>query len=311
MTSFLYALLILLLVAATAYFFFPKQLMRLLLVVGRRAARLRAKTVVVDGEVWHYLEGGPADAETILFVHGFGTDKDSWVLYARQFTHEYRVVAPDLPGFGDSARHLDRDHTVRAQTANLHTFVTALGLEKFHIAGISMGGHISGLYALSYPELPASLVLLDNAGIDVPAKSVLLRAVDSGENPLAVSTMEEFEQMIDLVTYKPPPIPGIVRRYMFELAAKNREFNDRVFWAIVDEMKQKHCLLNDRLGEIRMPTLIIWGRHDDVIDVSCVEVMTAGIPDSAAVILEDTGHAPTIECPVIAAGHHKQFLATI
>ena len=311
MTNLAYFLLILLAVTVIAYFIFPNKLVRLLLVAGRREARLSAKTVEIDGETWHYLEGGPSDGETILFVHGFGTDKDSWVLYARQFTREYRVVAPDLPGFGDSVRHADRDHSVRAQTVNLHSFVVALGLEKFHIAGISMGGHISGLYALFYPELPASLVLIDNAGIDVPEKSVLVRAIDTGKNPLTVATMEEYEEMMDLVTHKRFWLPGIVKRYLFEHAAQNREFNDRVFWAIVDEMKQGQFMLNDRLGEIRMPTMIIWGRHDDVIDVSSVDVMTAAIPDSTAVILDDTGHAPTIECPMIAANHHREFLARV
>ena len=311
MTGFLVALLGLPALAVTAYIFFPSQLVRSILKLARRAARLGAKTVVVDGEVWHYLEGGPAGAATILFVHGFGTDKDSWLLYAREFTRDFRVIAPDLPGFGDSDRHPDRDHSIRAQTERLHTFVTALGLEDFHIAGISMGGHISGLYALSYPELPASLVLMDNAGIDAPGESVLVRAIDTGENPLSASTMDEFEQMIDLITHDPVPIPGIVRRYLFGRAKENFEFNDRVFWRLVDEMRQGEAVLNDRLADIRLPTLIIWGRNDDVIDVSSVDVMTAAIPDVSAVILEDTGHAPTIECPVVAAGHHREFLARV
>ena len=60
-----------------------------------------------------------------------------------------------------------------------------------------------------------------------------------------------------------------------------------------------------------MPTLVIWGRHDRLIDVSCTEVMAAAIPDNTVVILEDAGHIPMIEFPRITASHHIELIAGI
>ncbi len=307
MTIFLYILLSLVFVFPATYWLFPNQFVRLAISAGRRSARLRAKSIVAEGETWHYLDGGPTGAETVLLVHGFGADKDSWIPYARELTGKYRVIAPDLPGFGESARHQDRDYTVGAQTVRLHAFVTELGLGKLHLAGNSMGGHIAGLYALSYPAQLSSLALMDNAGVDVPTKSDLVLDVDQGKNPLAVSSMQEFEEMLALVTHKPLWIPGIFKRFAFERAVKDRDFIDRIFWSIVDDSPKN--FLNERLGEIRVPTLVLWGRNDRLIHVSCVDVMAAAIPDNTAVILDETGHAPMVERPKETAEHHKALLA--
>jgi len=307
MSSVLYALLIILFALVAAYWLFPNQLVRLAIAAGRRSARLRANMVIVDGDEWHYLEGGPDGADTILLVHGFGTDKDSWLLYARELTRRFRVIAPDLPGHGETARHFDRDYTVSAQTVRLRTFVDALGLDNFHIVGNSMGGHISGLYALAHPAQLKTLALFNNAGVDVPTKSELVQAIDEGKNPLVVSTLEELEQMMAMVTYRKIWMPGFIKRFAYRRAAADREFLDYVFWSIVEE--SPHIFLNDRLSEISVPTLILWGRHDNLIDVSCVDVLAAAIPDNASVILEETGHAPMIEHPKVTAQHHINFIA--
>lgn len=307
MMNLLYVLLSLVIVFAGLYWLFPNQLVRLAIAAGRRSARLRARSVVVEGDTWPYLDGGPTGAETVLLIHGFGADKDSWIPYARELSGKYRVIAPDLPGFGESARHKDREYTVGVQTQRLHAFVTELGLGKFHLVGNSMGGHIAGLYAISYPAQLSSLALLDNAGVDVPTKSDLVLDVDQGRNPLAVSTMEEFEQMLSLVTHKPLWIPGIFKRFAFERAVNDRDFIDQIFWSIVDD--SPNIFLNERLAEIRVPTLVLWGRNDRLIHVSCVDVMAAAIPDNTAVILDETGHAPMVERPKETAEHHKAFLA--
>ena len=67
--------------------------------------------------------------------------------------------------------------------------------------------------------------------------------------------------------------------------------------------------LNDRLGAINVPTLVIWGRHDRLIDVSCAEVLHAGIEDSELLILEETGHIPMIEKPKETSARQLAFLA--
>lgn len=305
-----YIVIVLALVAAIAvYWLFPNQVTRLLILAARRLARTREKSITVDGLPWPYLEGGPADAPTILFVHGFGADKDSWLLYAGPFTRDYHVIAPDLPGFGDATRDPGLDYTLEMQARRLNAFADALGLQRFHLAGISMGGYISALYALHHPERVSSLVLFDNAGVQTDATSPLREHVDDGNNPLTVRTREDLEAMIRLITERPPWIPAAFKRYFLRRSVADADLHDRIFWGLVEESERN--TLNGRLGDLGMPTLIIWGRQDKLFPASIVDIMQASIPDSRAVILEATGHAPTIERPRLAAAHHLEFLGEL
>src|SRR3546814_10747769 len=77
----------------------------------------------------------------------------------------YHVIAPDRPGFGENERNPQLAYDVEAQTARLKGFVDALGLDRPHIAGNSMGGWIALRYALDYPQALASLIVLNNAGV--------------------------------------------------------------------------------------------------------------------------------------------------
>ena len=66
--------------------------------------------------------------------------------------------------------------------------------------------------------------------------------------------------------------------------------------------------LDDRLSEVSVPTLIIWGRHDRILDVSCTERMKLGIPNNECIVFEDVGHVPQIECPAEAAGAQRKLI---
>lgn len=295
-----------LVVAIAVYWLFPNQVTKLLILAGRLLARTRAKSITVDGLAWPYLEGGPTDAPTILFVHGFGADKDSWLLYAGPFTRDYHVIAPDLPGFGDATRDPGLEYTIEVQARRLKTFTDALGLERLHLAGISMGGYIAALYALDHPDSVSSLVLFDNAGVKVGVTSSLREHVDDGKNPLTVRTWEDLDEMIRLITDRPLWIPAACKRYFLQRSVADASLHDRIFWGLVEESERN--ALNDRLADLGMPTLIVWGRQDKLFPASTVDIMQASIPDSRSVILEATGHAPTIERPRLAAAHHLEFL---
>lgn len=291
------------------YFIFPARLVDLVIGLARKWGRLSAKSVVVDGVTWPYLEGGPADGDTVVTLHGFGGDKDNWVLYARYFTKRFRVIAPDLPGFGKNVRNPDWDHGGVAQTERLHAFLVELGVDSFHLAGNSMGGYIALHYALTYPNRLKTLTLIDNAGVTSKHTSELELAVKEGTNPLVASSLDDFDRLLDFVMYKRIPSPRFMMRAMLEVHIRHFDFLNEVFWALTDEVLKYD--LTERLRDVAMPTLIIWGRHDRLIDVSCTEVMAAAIPDNKVVILEDVGHVPMIESPGVTAGHHIDLIAGV
>ncbi len=101
---------------------FPEDATRAAFAIERFRSGLAHKSIVMDDETWHYLDGGPSDAPVVLLLHGFGANKDNWTRFSKKLTDRYHVIAPDLPGFGESARRLERDYSLSAQSDWLHGF---------------------------------------------------------------------------------------------------------------------------------------------------------------------------------------------
>ena len=185
-----------------------------------------------------------------------------------------------------------------------------LGLDRPHIAGNSMGGWIALRYAIDYPGALASLILLDNAGVNGAEESELQKqAANEDYNPLVLAGLEDADRLVAMVVHKPPHIPSRLKPVLYADALKYRDQLDAIFWVIAIEGRDHP--LNDRLGEVKVPTLILWGRHDKLLDVSCVPVLEAGIAGSRSHIFEHMGHVPMIEDPKATADAMKDFLARL
>lgn len=284
---------------------FPGDATRLAFSLERFRSDLDHKTIVVDGETWHYLDGGLIDAPVILLLHGFGGDKDNWTRFSNSLTDEYRVIAPDLPGFGQSARHANWDYTLGAQRERVKKFVQAIKLERFHIGGNSMGGNLAALYVHRYPEEIISLLLLNNGGIKAPNPSEMFLAIERGDNPLIVKVPEDFDRLIEFASHKRPFIPWPAKGVLAQRAFEDSTFNRRIFEAL---MADRSSRLEPVLADIVAPVLIVWGEYDRILDVSSVDVMKPLLPRAEVVIMSDTGHAPMLERPAETAAHFLAFL---
>ena len=293
---------------ALLYFVFPGRLVALGRTLLRQRGRMVQKSVTVDGRSWPYLEGGDPAKPLLLLVHGFAGDKDNWSMIAPHLTRDYHVIAPDLPGFGENERNPDLAYDLQAQTARLKQFADILGLDRPHVGGNSMGGWIALRYAIDYPDALASLILLNNAGVNGANESDLQKqAANEDYNPLVLAGLEDADRLVGMVVHKPPYIPARLKPVLYADALKYRDQLDGIFWVIANEGRD--FPLNDRLGEVKVPTLIIWGRHDRLLDVSCVAVLEAGIAGSQSHIFEHVGHVPMIEDPKATAAVMKVFLA--
>ncbi len=287
---------------------FPEKAAEIAINAERSRSNLIHQTVVIDDDTWHYLEGGPSDAQVLLLIHGFGGDKDNWTRFSRHLTDRYRVIALDLPGFGESARHPDWDYSLPLQCERVNEFVKGLGLEQFHIVGNSMGGHLAALYTLQYPSKVSSMGLFDNSGVIPPNASDLQIALEEGRNPLVADSVEEFGDLITFVTYEKPFIPWPLEGVLARRAMNNAEFNRSIFKSLGGE---NFVNLDPILEDIESPVLILWGEHDRVLDVSSIEVMRPLLPDAEVVIMHETGHLPMIERPAETAEHYLEFLGKL
>lgn len=252
---------------------------------------------------WSYLQAGPADAPLVVLVHGFTASKETWLPLMRELHGDYRLIAPDLPGWNQSERLLGADYGVATQAGRLAAFLAALGKPAALLVGHSMGGHIAGLTAAGYPERVPRLALLSSGGVRFPPND-FVRAVQAGERPFEVTDRDSLQRYLNLVFTEPPWVPWPVDRALVRQRRLNQSFEREV----LDRLRGPDAdLLQRRLSEVKASTLLLWCRDDRVIDAAAMEVFAAGLPSSVAVMLEGCGHMPQMAAPKETAAALRTF----
>jgi abhydrolase domain-containing protein 6 len=283
------------------YFLFPGLTFRLARRAELRAAGLERRSIDVGRDHIAYLAGGAGEA--LLLIHGFSADSGNWVRVARYLTPHFYVVAPDLPGFGESTRDETANYSVPAQVERVHAFAEALGLGTFNVGGNSMGGTITGVLAARHPAEVRSLWLLDPGSVASAKQSELEARLARGENPFLVEDADGFERLLDFVFVKRPYIPRPIEGYLAAQAVEHRSFNEKVGRDLV----AKPIALEKEVKGLEVPTLIVWGDRDRLVDVSGAEILHAALPNSQVVVMTNTGHIPMVERPEAAAKDYLRF----
>jgi pimeloyl-ACP methyl ester carboxylesterase len=265
------------------------KLAMMLIQLERYKAGLRRKRVQVGEHRIVYSEGGKG--EPVLLLHGFGASADNWNRFAGRLGRRYHVIAPDLPGWGQSTRLEGESYGYAKQLERLHEFVNRLGLKRFHVIGHSMGGFIASAYAARYPEQVITLGLIAPHGIAEPQASELAQSLAAGDNWLVARSVPEFERLLERVFARRPYLPKSVFRLLAQHAIRNSSKSAKIF----AEMQTNDPPLEARLSLIQAPTMIIWGDQDRVLHVSGSEVFRQGIKSSELLVLPGVGHMPLIE----------------
>lgn len=268
----------------------------------RRLSGLRLQQAQVDGFVMPYLEGGRG--QPLILIHGFGGDKDNFTRMARHLVGQYRVIIPDLPGFGDAGRDMTAQYTISAQVARLHTFLQQLGLSSIDMGGNSMGGFISAQFAATYPEMVSSLWLINPLGTAASIQSeILLQYASTGKVPLLVQSEAEFTTLIKKATYKPPFIPYSVRHVLATRAIRDFPLHSIIFTQLIGSP-----LLEEQYSdsELATPALVVTGDRDLILHPNGAEAAAKLFLHSKVIIMHDIGHLPMMEAPRTTA---KDYLA--
>ena len=270
---------------------------------ARNSAGLVRKEIQAGSDRIVYLEGGRG--ETLLLLHGYGGSKDMWIDFAQLLTPDYHVVIPDLAGFGESTKRSGENYNIDAQVNRLDRFVQALQLERFHLAGNSMGGTIAALYATKAPQKISTLALLAPWGLQRAKRTDWQWRVENyGENLLLISSPGEFERVTQLCFVKPPPTLGPIKKLVIDQMIADRRFNEKIGWDLFKEA----LALESFLPMIQAPVLIIWGDHDRLLDVSGAPILEKGLKNHQTLIMKDTGHISMWEKPAETAAVYIGFL---
>jgi len=292
LARFIIFLCIIIIFLAGIYFLSPGTVIALSTRSARWKAGVEVKTVAVGDHTWPYLTGGKG--YPVLMLHGFGMHKDFWGELTPALTKQYRVVIPDLPGFGENSRIKTAVYDLPQQAKRVREFVKKIGLEKFYLIGFSMGGGIAAYYAGEYPDSVKGLVLIDALGIDTPGESDFEKLYKAGEKPLLVKNVEQFNRVMAIGYLEPPKVPGHIKKYLAAMGAKDYDFHEKIF----DDLgKGGANVLENRLGKIQARTLILWGDKDRIFDAATASAFKHGIRDSRMVIVKGSGHMVYIEKP--------------
>jgi len=261
-----------------------------------------SRFIEVNDITVHYKIAG-SGRPAFFLLHGFASSTFSWREVMRPMAEWGTVVAFDRPGFGLTERPLRWDgpnpYSPEAQVNLTVGLMDALGIERALLVGNSAGGAIALLTALTYPERTEALVLVSPAvyvSDRVPGWMRLLFNTPQMRRlgPLMARSVRNWG--IDLARsawHDPTKLtPEIWEGYTRPLRAKNW---DRALWEVI---RATHPLgLEKRLGEIRVPVLVITGDDDRVVPTEQSIRLAREIPGAQLVVIPECGHVPQEECP--------------
>jgi pimeloyl-ACP methyl ester carboxylesterase len=249
--------------------------------------------MTLNGMKIHYRDEGAGTP--IVLIHGTGASLHTWNDWTKDLVKDYRVIRLDLPAYGLTGKDPKKRYTSKDYVDLLDAFLAELKVDQFHLAGNSLGGLISWLYASYYPEKVNKLILLDPSGF--PFKNIPM-VIKLAKTPVLnnfvryVTPRSFIEKNIKEVYYDHSLIKTstIDRYYDLTLFEGNRD-------AFIDRAYVEREDYRERLSLIKSPTLILWGENDAWIPVSDAPKFKSAIENAQVVIMPKTGHVPMEERP--------------
>jgi pimeloyl-ACP methyl ester carboxylesterase len=270
-------------------------------------------TIKLGADRVSYVELGHGD-RTVLLVHGLGGNWTAWLENLPVLAREHRVIAIDLPGFGQSPPSGD-GISIPGYARTLERFCEQLGLERAAVIGNSLGGWVAAELALQAPDRVSGLVLVDAAGI-FPTRVERFKALSLMESaalmaPLAprfrrgVASRRRLRKLALRYTVARPADLAADLVYMALPTAPDPGFAP-AFVAARRSWSDGWC---DRLTEIECPTLIVWGARDSMLPMRHAREYARRIRGSRLHVIEDAGHLPMLERPQAFNAAVRDFLA--
>jgi len=240
-----------------------------------------------------YIESG-GGTDNLLLLHGLFGALSNFEGIIKHFSSKYNVVVPILPIFELPIRKV----SVTGLVDYVVEFVEHQGYPNVNVLGNSLGGHIALLYALAQPERINSIILTGSSGLF--------------ESAMGTSFPKRGDY--DFIKKK-------TESTFFRPEVATKELVDEVFDIVNDRNKAIRVIataksavrhnLGDKLHQIKAPTLLIWGKQDQITPAFVGEKFDELIDDSALIFIEECGHAPMMEHPKEFNRHLENFLASV
>jgi len=242
------------------------------------------KTIPIFGQTIHYWDVG--SGPVVVLLHGLGSSKEDWLAVVGPLSKNHRLLIPDQIGFGHSDKPLV-SYSVQTFVDFLDEFLRQMKVEKARLVGESLGGWVSALYVSEISgtgriSVLDKLVLADAAGLK-----------QKGPIPDFNTSLQSSGRLLKSLFYDSSWINDERLRQSFaHRLAANDGYTIQSFLnnpALASEF------LDDKLSQIRVPTLVVWGKQDQLVPFSSGEKYAAGIPGARLVAFDKCGHIPKAE----------------
>lgn len=266
----------------------------------------------VDGVRVHYQEVGDRNSPPMILIHGFAASNLVWSKVLLEIADAgFRVIAPDLPGYGYSAKPRHLDYTIASQTKMISSLVEHLGIDRALFVGSSYGAAIAATIALDHPTLVEKLVLVGAVTNNKPTRYLLMRLFGSpiiGDilSPLVVGSRRLLRLRMKRVYDRHSWVLDERRVEARHLPLATRGAHRAIIrtvrrWDAERVSRDAHLLTQ--------PTLLLWGDTDREVPLRDGEQLQESIPDSRLIVFRECGHLPQEEYPAAFTKLVSEFCA--
>jgi len=261
----------------------------------------------VNGVRIHFQEAGDEQAPPIILLHGFISSNLIWSHVLLTLARKgFRVIAPDLPGYGYSDKPADATYSIAEQARAVVALMDRLGIKKAIVVGASYGGAVAATAALDYPDRVHKLIMIGAVTNDEAKKKFLLRVscmplIGDIATPLFLGSrwiLKKRMQAMYRRMQKPINEKMVASRHHLLATANTHRAMIRTARAWSANRIEREASL------IRQPTMIVWGDQDDHFPVDNAFRLRDAIPNSKLIIFRNCGHLPPAEYP-------EQFVAAV
>jgi pimeloyl-ACP methyl ester carboxylesterase len=270
-----------------------------------------SRFVTIGGARMHVSDRGPREAPVLILVHGAGGSLHVWDEWVARLSDRYRVVALDLPGHGLTGPVADGDYSIEGTARLIGALATTLGIDRFALAGHSMGGMVAWWAAAqALQDRVTALILIDASGYPGTASPPL--GVRIARLPLLGEIATWFRPSELTVrnlkrSYADPSLPGeaaIVRHLALLRRPGNRG-------ATLQRVRSFAPPDAKTIQHVRVPTLILWGDTDRFIGLADARRFNRDIAGSRLVVYQSCGHNPMEERAAESAADTRRFLDAV
>ncbi|HJU14571.1 MAG TPA: alpha/beta hydrolase [Candidatus Nitrosotalea sp.] len=257
---------------------------------------MQTKFAEIGGHRIRYLEDGRSE-RTLVLIHGLGGSSERWLEVIPRLSSKYRVIAPDIIGFGYSDKPSE-DYTIEFFSGFLSSFIETLGLKSVTLVGTSLGGQIAAHYSADNPDVER-LVLVAPSGAMKSSTAAVDAYIMAALYPNPVSAREAFGLMSR---------SGAVDDFTVSDFVKRMSLPNAKLAFISAVLGIKNSSIEQSLPRIRAPTLLVWGKQDRVIPIGFAAKYASSIKNCTFLPLDDCGHLPHVEMPETFSDAVLEFL---